>query len=1121
MLAITTRVASSYDATLVSDLLAHTSPLLFSPLSALQLLASAPCVVVAELEGVVIGVASLAVSAPGISFPTILAALNDVLEGAMLGPGNSALLAAVAITPHLTGVRAVEVTRALLRAAGAVLPTIANLVIVAPAAAGVATHDEVLSLDPLAQLGLVRAPVGGSRAVYLLPSALNRCIVRDAVVEDFDDLAPIFLEASEVTRERFGEFFIAEVIESVDVRRRALVATDSTTGNAVGFIATSAAVPLQMLQETFDLSEFGGLERPSFESAATTARAQSRRSRERLDWLTVMRTHMEDLSEVFDATLTTGIVPREAPEVMSGWTEEENEIIVQAVAECPEGLSGVPWAAIADQLPGRFADTIREHYKFLSAEMNNKDGQKVLAVTTDMSDGVPALDGSDAEAAAGDWLRAAGAGSDCVKVTSLLSEFDIIGDVWGYRGPRGARMGSVFGADTGINSSDDAIISRMGLARAIAQVQGMRATYIRRSQAAAWYAAKRYGVGAAALRSLTGNNIVTKVFDTLAVAVEAARKEAFRLAQVANTAAGKDVEAAKENEKSTCDAAAKEGWERERERLIAAAVAAGIKDKAKLAPAKPASIPIPNTPAVIAAREATISAVTRADRAASTQLTANAALSLTVRVSKSKIAKALSAALQTGTTESQRGEDFMRDLDSFIEVAQTNHADTKVGVSAEELKAALAAWEKTSLRCAAMPVIYVTAADGDGMVALSVPEGDEEGPTPSEGEAAVVGAVALLLGRNGEGNERVPHYHMPALLKETAIAFANASKSFADATLRATIEEEKRKAAEADAAAGKAPVEAPKPKKGAVVVIDNSPPPLTVAEATAKLALLEDPLIDPCTAVAAYLAAGIVDVSRGFVLSGLPTYDLAACARLTAALAAQGLALAAHFHGETQEHGLGQAPPVLDIIVARVDAKLNVRDAVEERLLALGLLDNDSLTDGIEDEDVTAATPSVFAISLFGVAPSSESAVEALLNAAFDSNPGLSYAVLTQPHITPWMPLLHFMTQVRPHIGADTDKVLYVAKRASSPTDVVVRRAAVQDSEAIYKLIEFAPRSGAFMEAVISAEHCVDRRIEAATIVCFVAVCVKIAFRIRDMSSVFFLTSPIPLFPFSNTAMMT
>ena len=1095
--AITTRVATQYDRLAVSDLLAYASPLLFAPQSVPNLLASALCVVVAELDGVPVGVASLVASAPDVFFPTILDALNDVLEGATLGPGNTAILATVAIAPFLTGARAVEATRALLRAACAILPTIANLVIVAPAAAGLATHKEVLRHVPLSLLGLVRAPVSGSHAVYLLPSALNRCIVRDAVVEDFDDLSPIFLEKSEVTRESFGEFFIAEVIESVDTQRRALVATDCTTGNAVGFIATSAAVPLRTLQETFDLTDFGGLERPSHDSVAAAARAQSRRARERLDWLTVMRAHMDELSEVFDAALMSSIVPRKSnAELMTGWTTEENEYIVQAVAACTQGSGAVNWEAIADQLPGRFSDAIRGHYERKLAGIN-------VEVSADtMAPFVPSPEGGDVDSA---WLRAVGTGSDRTKVLSLLSEFDIIGDAWGFRGPRGARMGAVFAADTGICDSADATISRVGLACAISQVQGVRALYLRRSQAAAWYAVKNYGVGAAATRAATGNNIVTKVFDTLAIAVEAARKEAFRLAQVANTTAGKDVEATKDIEKATCDAAAKEGWDRERERLVAAAIAAGVKDKAKLAPAKPASLPVPNTPIVIAARDATLASMARAERAAAAQLSANTTLSLVVRVAAPKVARALSAALPRGT-ELQLGEDFMRDLASFIETAQKYPTDAEDGISTEELRAALVEWEKTALRRAAMPVIYVTAADCE-MIALSVPN-DGEGPLSSEGEASVAGAVAKLLGRNGEGRESVPFYHMPALLKETSMAFVVATKTLADAIVRNASEEEKLKAAGADAASGKAPAEPPKPKKGAVVT-DNLPPPITLAAATAQLALLEDPFINPCTAVAAYLAAGIVDVSRGFVLTGLPTYDLGACARLTEALAAKGLALAAHIHGETTHHGLGKAPPELGVVVSRVDAMLNVCDVVEERLLTLSLLDADSLADCIDDE--TVATPSVFAISLFGFAPSSESAVEALLNAAFDAHPGLSYAVLTQPHISTWMPLLQFMTQAHPLMGADTNKVLYVAKRASSPTAVTARRATVQDREAIYMLIEFAPRSGKFMEAVIAAEQVVGNNLNSASIVCFVAVCVSVK-RYRANSR-FISISPPPHFP--------
>jgi hypothetical protein len=1066
----TTRVTSAYDVAVVSKLLAESSSLLFSPLLAPQLIASAPSVVLAELDGVPVGVASLGVHMSGVSFPDMLRLLNDMLDGIVLLPGDTAFLTAFALAPSLTASDAVNAARALLRALGSLSPAIGNLLVVAPAAAGIATHDVALLADPLTALGLVRAPVNYDRAVYMLRSLLPRCSVRDACVEDFDDLAPIFLENSEVTRERFGEFFIAEVIESADGMRRTLVATDSETNKAVGFVATSAAVPTQTLSETFDLSEFGELGRPSLAAAAATARASARRVRERSDWLSILRAHAEELSGIYDAALTVGVAPRK---VMEGWTPEENEIIVRAVAESKGGADGVAWEALANQLPGRFAESIRDHYQSMA-----RDGDESPAYET-AGDGVAPLEGSDAEAAAGEWIRATGAGSDQTFVPALAAELDIIGDAWGFHGPRGARLGQTFCVDAGIESGDAAAVplSRIGFARAVAHVQGVRAAYARRARAASWYAAKNFGVNAAASRAALGNGIVVNVFGSLATAVEVARKEAFRQAQVANTAAGKDVEAAKDNEKSACDAAAKEAWERERERLIAAAVAAGIKDKAKLAPAKPAILPVPNSPAVVAAREARAAAEKSAERASAAQLAANAVLSTTVRVEIQKIEQALSAALPRGA-ELQLGEEFMRDLAGFLKVAQ----GAVGGVSEEELRVALDAWGKAELGRAAMPLVYVTAADGDPQL-LAVPADDGIEVSPSAGEAAVASSVAALLGRNGDGESSAPHFHVPTLLREASSAYQTATKTLADAIAREEIEREKAKAAAAELAAGKAPPEPPKTKKGAVVV--DVAPPITAAAASARLALLEDPLIDPCTAIAAYLCAGFVDVSRGIVLSGLPTHDTEACARLTAALAARGIALAMHFHGETSSQGLGPKPPALNTVVARVDALLHVRDAIEERMLAYSLLDKDSLDD--DDIDDATSDPSAFAISLYGVSPSNESAVELLLNAAFDAHPNLLYAVLTQPHLTPWMPLLNYFTQVKARVGVTTDKVLYVAKRASSPTAVSVRRATAHDREAIFRLVEFDTLASGFMEAVVAAEQITSQIVDRADIVCFVA----------------------------------
>mmetsp|Transcript_30453 Transcript_30453/g.49252 ORF Transcript_30453/g.49252 Transcript_30453/m.49252 type:complete len:1212 (+) Transcript_30453:94-3729(+) len=85
--------------------------------------------------------------------------------------------------------------------------------------------------------------------------------VRAARVEDHDDLVPIFNEQSELLTERYGEFFLAQLIENQDANNRALVA--EVNGRAVGLLALSTEVDIQMLQKNFELEAFGSLVIPS------------------------------------------------------------------------------------------------------------------------------------------------------------------------------------------------------------------------------------------------------------------------------------------------------------------------------------------------------------------------------------------------------------------------------------------------------------------------------------------------------------------------------------------------------------------------------------------------------------------------------------------------------------------------------------------------------------------------------------------------------------------------------------------------------------------------------------------------------------------------------------------
>jgi len=84
-------------------------------------------------------------------------------------------------------------------------------------------------------------------------------LIREARVEDHDDLVPVFNAQSEVLTERYGEFFIAELIERQDPSNVALVA--EVDGHAIGLLALSSEIDVQLLKATFDLDPYAGLER--------------------------------------------------------------------------------------------------------------------------------------------------------------------------------------------------------------------------------------------------------------------------------------------------------------------------------------------------------------------------------------------------------------------------------------------------------------------------------------------------------------------------------------------------------------------------------------------------------------------------------------------------------------------------------------------------------------------------------------------------------------------------------------------------------------------------------------------------------------------------------------------
>ena len=68
---------------------------------------------------------------------------------------------------------------------------------------------------------------------------VGRLGVRPALVEDYDDLIPIFDNQSEILTSLYGQFFIADIIDAQDEENKCLVMTCPATQRAIGFISLS------------------------------------------------------------------------------------------------------------------------------------------------------------------------------------------------------------------------------------------------------------------------------------------------------------------------------------------------------------------------------------------------------------------------------------------------------------------------------------------------------------------------------------------------------------------------------------------------------------------------------------------------------------------------------------------------------------------------------------------------------------------------------------------------------------------------------------------------------------------------------------------------------------------
>ncbi|XP_054840363.1 cilia- and flagella-associated protein 61 [Eublepharis macularius] len=127
--------------------------------------------------------------------------------------------------------------------------------------------------------------------------------IRQARVEDHDDLAPLFTRQNDTLRDTYGEYFLAELIEAQDDQNIAVVCENE--GKAVGFMSVCSEVNIQLLHDCFDLGPFHGLCKPHSDDIlklpqepSVIAEVSSIVTRERSESLGTQDTETKDVSKV-------------------------------------------------------------------------------------------------------------------------------------------------------------------------------------------------------------------------------------------------------------------------------------------------------------------------------------------------------------------------------------------------------------------------------------------------------------------------------------------------------------------------------------------------------------------------------------------------------------------------------------------------------------------------------------------------------------------------------------------------------------------------------------------------------------------------------------------------------
>ena len=154
---------------------------------------------------------------------------------------------------------------------------------------------------------------------------MSEMIVRAAMVEDHDDLVPVF-KAQKDEAEEYGEFFLANMISSEDEHNKALVA--EANGRAMGLLVLTSDVQLDELQHTFDLEVYDYLVQNYSEEAERVhenhVARQARMRAEHAERMEMARKEARESVEAeFDDYLAQRQEEEEEEEVDEGKTEEQ------------------------------------------------------------------------------------------------------------------------------------------------------------------------------------------------------------------------------------------------------------------------------------------------------------------------------------------------------------------------------------------------------------------------------------------------------------------------------------------------------------------------------------------------------------------------------------------------------------------------------------------------------------------------------------------------------------------------------------------------------------------------------------------------------------------------------